>query len=110
MKPSTPRTKLQPHQCILLFAVSLFVSCGDQSITNKPASSSTPPAAEIPQAPRTYSDKNGYFAAFPPSGWIQKDFPSETIRSKVEFIEPKRADVNIRVIVGPTTTPSVSAG
>lgn len=60
------------------------------------------------QRPRIYADKNSYFTALPPSSWTQKDFPSETIRSKVEFVDPQKKGVSIRVIVVPTEKPSVS--
>lgn len=60
------------------------------------------------QRPRIYADKNGYFTALPPSSWTQKDFPSETIRSKAEFVDPQKKGISIRVIVAPTEKPSVS--
>ncbi|GEM_PF-6445804 len=51
--------------------------------------------------PNKYEDKNGYFVAFPPSGWTEHSYPSETIRSKVDFREGNKEDVGIRVISGP---------
>ena len=49
-------------------------------------------------SPRKYEDKNGYFIAFPPSGWNEQTYPSETIRTKVDF---QQGDVGIRIIAGP---------
>ena len=48
--------------------------------------------------PNRYEDKNGYFIAFPPSGWNEQTYPSETIRTKVDF---QQGDVGIRIIAGP---------
>ncbi len=49
-----------------------------------------------------YRDKNGYFAAVPPKGWKQQDYPSDTIRSKVAFHHPSQRGAVIRVISGRT--------
>ena len=48
-----------------------------------------------------YKDGNGLFIAVPPAGWTQKDYPSETVRSKVAFVNPQKSDVLIRIIAGP---------
>jgi len=48
-----------------------------------------------------YKDSNGYFAAIPPSGWKQQDFPSETVRSKVAFNHPQPKGPGVRIIAGP---------
>lgn len=56
-----------------------------------------------------YTDRNRYFTCLYPGDWRQKSFPDETIRSKVEFINPAKADLTIRIIVGPTSTRSVTA-
>jgi len=55
---------------------------------------------------KPYRDQNGYFAALPPAGWSQEDYPEETIRSKVAFHGPE--GVTIRIIAGPTPTPGYS--
>jgi len=48
-----------------------------------------------------YQDKNGYFACIPPQGWKQEDFPEETIRSKVIFLDPQNIPIHIIVLSGP---------
>jgi tetratricopeptide (TPR) repeat protein len=48
-----------------------------------------------------YKDNNGYFAAIPPSGWKQQDYPSETVRSKVAFNDPRPNGPDVRIIAGP---------
>lgn len=55
-----------------------------------------------------YRDKNGYFAAVRPQEWRQQDYPEETVRSKVAFHHPQIKGVTIRIISGPTPTPSYS--
>ena len=55
-----------------------------------------------------YDNKNGYFTVLPPTGWKQKNFPNEVVRSKIEFINAQNDGVNIRVIVAPTQNPSMS--
>ncbi len=79
---------------IVLFTLFFLISCSDQSNTQT--------TEEKAKSIQTYSDKNGYFIAIQPSSWKKKDFPEETIRSKIEFVDPKRSDVSIRVIVAPT--------
>ncbi len=53
-----------------------------------------------------YKDRNGYFVAVPPAGWTQKDYPSETVRSKVAFVSTDDSFVLIRIIAGPIPRPS----
>jgi tetratricopeptide (TPR) repeat protein len=48
-----------------------------------------------------YNDNNSYFAAIPPSGWKLQTYPSETVRSKVGFNDPRAKGVGIRIIAGP---------
>jgi hypothetical protein len=55
-----------------------------------------------------YTDGNRYFTCLYPGDWRQKNFPEETIRSKAEFINPAKPDLTIRIIVGPTSTRSVT--
>jgi len=81
-------------QWIVGAASVLLLLVGCAAPATKPAAS---PAVEL------YRDQNGYFGALPPEGWKQKDFPSETIRSKVEFYHPKENQVNIRIISGPVS-------
>lgn len=97
----------------LLLASLLLMGCDQPkqpaNSTTISAQQSTASARAVPETEsRIYSDKNGYFTAARPKGWEQKDFPEETIRSKVEFINARNADVNIRVIVAPTASPSLS--
>ena len=62
---------------------------------------------KLGQTIQIYNDKNGYFTALAPTGWRQKDFPEETVRSKVEFINEQKGNISIRVIAGPVQNPSV---
>lgn len=48
-----------------------------------------------------YRDRNGYFIAVPPAGWNQMDYPSETVRSKIAFVNSREPDVLIRIIAAP---------
>lgn len=85
---------------IVFFTLFFLISCSDQSNTQT--------SEEKAKFIQTYSDKNGYFIATQPSSWKKKNFPEETIRSKVEFVDPKRSDVSIRVIVTPTESANSS--
>lgn len=54
------------------------------------------------QGPGIYKDIKSYYIVVMPSGWKVKDYPAETIRSKVKFIHPKLSSVNIGIIAGPS--------
>ncbi len=100
---------------VLVTILSLHLSgCANQS-QNESATESIIKSEENNQSTvekansiQTYSDKKGYFIAIQPSLWQKKDFPEETIRSKIEFVDPKRSNVTIRVIVAPTETSNSS--
>ena len=85
---------------VVFFTLFFLISCSDQNNTQA--------REETAKSIQTYSDKNSYFIAVQPSLWKKKDFPRETIRSKVEFVDSKRSDVSIRVIVAPTETSNSS--
>lgn len=55
-----------------------------------------------PASSEIYRDSNGYFAVLPPHGWTRKDFPSETVRSKISFHHPTDPRISVLIIAGPT--------
>lgn len=77
----------------------LVVSC--ILLVNAVARSAEDDSPSPSARPRVYSDKNGYFVAAVPEGWSIREYPEETIRSKVAFHSPREDRVYIRIISGP---------
>jgi hypothetical protein len=52
-------------------------------------------------APKTYTDKLGFFSFTPPEGWTEKDYPGTTV-GRVRFISPDRK-ATLSIIVMPAS-------
>ncbi len=75
----------------------VLAGCGG-SAEVKPGTTTAPVAQPVSKPLELYRDRNGYFAALPPEGWSQEDYPSETIRSKVAFHHPENSNIVIRIL------------
>jgi hypothetical protein len=62
---------------------------------------SAPGGGEAGDNPKIFTDTHGYFSFTPPPGWVEKDYPGETV-GRVRFIAPdKLATFSIIVMPAP---------
>jgi hypothetical protein len=57
-------------------------------------------------APKTFTDKVGYFSFTPPPGWVEKDYPDAAM-GRVRFTSPDR-QASLSIIVLPAPAPETT--